>query len=433
MRIVAAIIAFSVLGAGVFFTYEFFDGRRVLVSSDPTYAVTAAEDLLRVLVLLGIALASFVALFIYAVLTTRDAAKRMAYVLSKDMSSSKEQFRKLYDMSPVPYLLIDARGTIDRPNKAALRFFGAGEEVLRGKNFFSVLALPDQPDKLALYKERISRHVSVEQVEVQAMRNTGEVRWVLLSVEDLHTPGEERRGLVTLVDIHDQKELERMKTEFLSLASHQLRAPLANLKWYIDFLLTRRANVITGDVLTYLHKMYRRNEEMIELVNTLLNLSRVEMGRVKVDLEKTELGDTVRSVVEELEPAAKEKQIAIATTIEAVSLETDGKLVRIIIQNLLSNAIRYTPASGQVEVRLRSAPGRGAEVTVTDTGIGIPPEEQAHIFSKLYRAKNAKEMEVNGNGIGLYMCKALAESMGGRIDFTSTMGKGTTFTLTLPS
>ena len=107
-------------------------------------------------------------------------------------------------------------------------------------------------------------------IETQVKLDTGEVRWVLLSIEDISTQGSENSGLVTLVDIHEQKELERVKTEFLSLASHQLRSPLSNLKWYIDFLLKRRRDQMSPEVQEYLQKMYRRNTDMAELVNTLV-------------------------------------------------------------------------------------------------------------------------------------------------------------------
>jgi PAS domain S-box-containing protein len=434
MRIPAAIFAFLLLASSVFFVQQYFSGRYLLITSDPAYAVTSAQEQLNVLMIFGIIAAFFFALFVYTALTSRESAKHLAYFLSRDISASKEQFRKFYDLSPVPYLLIDSQGLIERPNKASLRFFGMTEEMLRGKNLFSFLQIPDHPKKITLYQERLSRHIPVEQGEVQVTRANGVVRWALLSIEDLSTPGDSKhQGLATVVDIHDQKELERIKTEFLSLASHQLRAPLANLKWYMDFLLTRRKEALTGDVLTYLNKMYRRNEDMIDLVNTLLNLSRIEMGRVQVDTGPVDLTPVIRGVTEELESAAKEKEITIHSELpDTFPITTDGKLVRIIIQNLLSNAIRYTPTSGHVEVTLATNAGRGALVQVVDSGIGIPPEEQDRIFSKLYRATNAKAMEVNGNGIGLYMCKALAESMGGSIDFTSSAGAGTTFRLKLP-
>jgi len=250
-------------------------------------------------------------------------------------------------------------------------------------------------------------------------------------VEYIRNPQGDFYALLTLVDIHEQKELDRIKTEFLSLASHQLRAPLANLKWYMDFLLVRRASALNEEITDYLKKMYRRNEDMIDLVNTLLNMSRIEMGRVTVQKESTNVSSLAKSVVEEMGPQAKEKQIQLSADIpEDIVIHTDGRLLRIIMQNLLSNGVRYTPQGGQVTIQIERG-SKKLSIHVRDTGIGIPPEEQGRIFQKMYRAANAKEMEANGNGIGLYMCKALAESMGGNITFTTSLGQGTTFTVEL--
>jgi len=432
MRAFAAILSLLVLIAGVFFVYQYFNVRLGLVAVDPTYATGVVPELLQYLLFAGIAIVVLVALLIYSTLTMRSAARRIAYQISKDISLTKEQFRRFYELSPVPYLLINKHGQMQRPNKAFLRLVGVAEDELRKKDIFTLLSVPDNPEKLAMYREQARRHVAIEQKEVQITRVSGEHRWVLLSIEDLASPGGgEHLSLVTMVDIHEQKELERIKTEFLSLASHQLRAPLANLKWYIDFLLTRRADDINEEVTGYLHKMYQRNEDMIDLVNTLLNMSRVEMGRVKVQKEDTDVITLTKSVIEELAPAAAGKELHIVQeTDEALTFNTDGRLMRIVLQNLLSNAIRYTNTGGTVTVRVH---GSGSKLTleVQDTGVGIPPEEQGKIFAKLYRASNAQAMEANGNGIGLYMCKALVEGMGGTISFNSVIGKGTTFTVEL--
>ncbi len=431
MRLTAAVLALVVLVAGVSVVNTYFMAQIAQVANDPAYAVLVDTQLLHYLLVVGVVAVFLLALLIYALLTTRTAARRIAYQMSKDISITKEQFRHFYELSPVPYFLVDHAGLIQRPNKAALRFLGLAEDQLLGKDLFSFLEIPDHNDKLALYRERVAHKVPIEKKEVQVVRPGGEHRWALLSVEDLQSSGAGHVAMVTLVDIHDQKELERIKTEFLSLASHQLRAPLSNLKWYIDFLLSRRAELLNDEVRSYLGKMYQRNEDMIDLVNTLLNLSRVEMGRIKVEKIATDVNTLVGSVVDELTPAAREKELAVQTELgTAPTFETDSRLLRIILQNLLSNAIRYTPKGGSVQVRVTNS-GTKLALSVTDTGLGIPPEEQDKIFSKMYRATNARQVEVNGNGIGLYMCKALAESMGGTLTFTSELGHGTTFTLTL--
>jgi PAS domain S-box-containing protein len=433
MRLFAAVVAFIVLGAGVFLIYENFSGRATLIESDPVYAVENAQQLLQYLLMALAAVVILFSLLIYVVLSMQKSARRLAYKISSEISFTKEQFRRFYELSPVPYLLTDEKGVIRRPNKASLRFFGEVEEDLRNKNIFEYLTHPEKPEKINRYRERVQRHIPVEQREVQVQKKNGEVRWALLSIENLEEGSEGQTRLVTVVDIHEQKELDRMKTEFLSLASHQLRAPLSNLKWYIDFLLKRRSKELSSEIQGYLQKMYRRNQDMIELVNTLLNLSRIEMGRLQVQKERTDIGGLIESVVEELQPEADDKQLTLDTNLTGeLHFETDPRLVRIIIQNLLSNALRYTPIGGSVFVRAEASQTL-MRIEVKDTGVGIPPEEQSRIFSKLYRATNAKEVEANGNGIGLYMCKSLAEGLGGTISFTSKLNEGTSFVVELPN
>jgi PAS domain S-box-containing protein len=433
MRLLAGFISIAVLSGGVLLTLRYFEGNQTLLQNSPDKAFEVASTLLVYLLISAVVAVLFFAILIYVVLTRRVSARKMAYKMSQDALLSQEQFRKLYELSPVPYIIVTQDGTIERPNTASLRFLGFSYEELVGKNIFAFLSTPDHPDKISIYKEQAGRRVPLEKKEVVMSSPNRPPRWALLSVQDLSGSYGAHKGLATLVDIHEQKELDRIKTEFLSLASHQLRAPLANLKWYIDFLLKRRAESLTQEVTGYLAKMYRRNEDMIELVNTLLNLSRIEMGRVKVEREHVDISVLARSVVEELEPAMQEKGLILNADInDRVELETDGKLIRIVLQNLLSNAIRYTPQGGSIAVRLSPEQG-GVDIEVQDTGIGIPPEEQGHIFQKLYRAANAREMEANGNGIGLYMCKALLEGMNGSIDFTSISGEGTTFKVHLPA
>lgn len=433
VRVFAGGTAFIVLAAGVIFTYQYFQSQYVLVASDPAFAAQIGEQLLEILLVVGVAASVLAALLLYTLLSIRVAATHIAETLTSDLAWSREQFRRFYDLSPVPYLLVTPQGVIDRPNKAALRFFGLTEGTLLGENLFAFLLTPEKEARLDFLREHLKRRMPIEQVEVKARKKNGEIRWTLLSIEDISTPGSGAHlGLVTLVDIHEQKELERIKTEFLSLASHQLRAPLANLKWYIDFLLHRRSEQLTDEIRKYLDQMQARNEDMIDLVNMLLNMSRVEMGRVKVEKAPADLSVVLGSILEEVQPAAVEKQIELSSTIpQSVPTVTDQKLVRIVAQNLLTNAIRYTPENGSVEVTL-GVEQKMVHLMVRDTGVGIPPEEQGKIFSKLYRASNAQQMEANGTGLGLYMSKSLIEAMGGTIGFTTELGKGTTFTVTLP-
>lgn len=432
-RLVAAALSLAILGTATFFIQQYYADRYVLNALNPDAAGAISGELLTVLFVLGIVSAFLFSLLIYVLLSVRVAATTIAHNMTSDLVYSREQFKRFYDMSPVPYVLINKAGLVDRPNKAAVRFFGMKGEELTGENLFAFLSTPDKPEKAGLVKARFERRIPIDQELMMARKRSGEERWVMLSVGDITTPGSSvHTGLVTIVDVHEQKELERIKTEFLSLASHQLRAPLANIKWYIDFLLHRRTEELTDSVREYLARMNDRNEDMIDLVNTLLNMSRIELGRVKVEKEQVDIEKLIHGVEEELKPEAERKHISLTANIPAgITTNTDPRLVRIIVQNLLSNALRYTPEGGSASIAVAQN-GKDISVAVSDTGIGIPPDEQGKIFSKLYRASNAKKVEVNGNGIGLYMCKALSESLGGSLAFTTELNKGTTFTLTIP-
>lgn len=434
MRFLASIISFSVLFGSVYTLLSYFERVKILAQTSPEQGVAYAEQTLDAILIIGIVGSLCAALFVYMLFTVRSSAKRIAAKMTRDLTISYTQFERFYELSPMPYLLIDRNGVIRQPNKAAQRFWKKTTGDVAGENIFERLKDPEDKKPLVSMKERVRRGVPVEREEMQFSFDTGEVRWVMVSVERLDVRGTKQSlALVTLVDIHEQKELERIKTEFLSLASHQLRTPLANLKWQIDFLLTRKKDELTDTVRDYLQKMFRRNEDMIDLVNTLLNLSRIEMGRVKVEKEQADIAEVLRGVTEELEQQAQSKHITITSTLpEKHEIYTDKRLVRIIAQNLLANAIRYTTEGGTATLSLGRHAG-ATTLTVADTGVGIPPEEQGKIFSKMYRATNAQQMEANGNGIGLYMCKALTEAMGGTISFESELGKGTVFTITLPN
>lgn len=171
---------------------------------------------------------------------------------------------------------------------------------------------------------------------------------------------------------------------------------------------------------------------MNELVHTLLNVSRLEMGTLPVTYEPTDMAKLCDSVLEEITPEAQATGVTLTKDYGTVlSFSTDPKLLRIVIQNLVSNGVKYTPSGGSVTLRLAQR-GRNLSVTVSDTGLGIPPEARDKIFTKLYRADNARQKVPTGNGLGLYMSKAIVETLGGTISFTSETGKGTVFTITLP-
>lgn len=236
-------------------------------------------------------------------------------------------------------------------------------------------------------------------------------------------------------DITKEKEIDSAKTEFVSLASHQLRTPLSAINWYTEMLLSEDAGAITDMQREYLGEVSRGSRRMVELVNALLNVSRIELGTFAVQPEPTDVVELARDVINELKSKILEKKLHIeeAYVENLPKMMVDPKLTRIVFQNLLTNAVKYTPEEGKISISIAmSADETMFTIAVSDTGYGIPKEDQSRIFTKLFRASNIREKETDGTGLGLYIIKSIVEHSGGTVTFESEEGKGTTFTLTLP-
>ena len=236
-------------------------------------------------------------------------------------------------------------------------------------------------------------------------------------------------------DITKEKEIDSAKTEFVSLASHQLRTPLSAINWYTEMLLSEDAGAITDMQREYLGEVSRGSRRMVELVNALLNVSRIELGTFAVQPEPTDVVELARDVINELKSKILEKKLRIEEVYaeNLPKMMVDPKLTRIVFQNLLTNAVKYTPEEGKISISIAmSADKTMFTIAVSDTGYGIPKEDQSRIFTKLFRASNIREKETDGTGLGLYIIKSIVEHSGGTVTFESEEGKGTTFTLTLP-
>lgn len=240
-------------------------------------------------------------------------------------------------------------------------------------------------------------------------------------------------AIVVFRDMTREMEIDKQKTEFVSLASHQLRTPLSAIRWYSESVLNEKFGELNEKQKKYLQEIYDSNLRMIELVSALLNVSRIEMGVFAVEPEEVDLWKMFEGVVNELIPAMEEKGIRFTKDYESVprSFYADKNLMRIVFQNLLSNAVKYTPISGRVSVSVRQI-GESLRIEVSDNGYGIPEKEQPKMFSKLFRADNVKTKNVKGTGLGLYIIKSVVEKSGGKIWFESTENEGSTFYVELP-
>jgi len=234
-------------------------------------------------------------------------------------------------------------------------------------------------------------------------------------------------------DITKEKEIDQAKSEFVSLASHQLRTPLSTVNWYAEMLLAGDAGKMNAEQKKYLGEIYDSNNRMIDLVNTLLNVSRIEMGTFKVKPEPIKINEVIESLLSELSVQTSQHKLIIEKKFdkEIPTINADPSLIRIIIQNILSNAVKYTPDGGNILARVTRRP-HDIMIEIKDSGYGIPKKQQDKIFNKMFRAENVKDKITDGNGLGLYSTKAIVEQSGGKIWFESEENKGTSFFVTIP-
>jgi signal transduction histidine kinase len=226
-------------------------------------------------------------------------------------------------------------------------------------------------------------------------------------------------------------ELDRQKDDLIHIVSHQLAAPVTATKFYLETMLDD-GDKLGPEVKDGLTTLQSLNADLSDLVDMILDVARIQLGRMKSEPLPLDLKEFFGEVLAVIEPRAKGKPVELRVEMPEVFPEAklDRRLTRITVENLLTNAVKYTPVNGRVDLRV-TAQGGTLTVVVADTGCGIPKSEQDKIFGKQYRASNVRNT-IEGNGFGLFAAKGAVESQGGTIGFTSAEGKGTTFTITLP-
>lgn len=257
--------------------------------------------------------------------------------------------------------------------------------------------------------------------------------------------GEEKQmiGVAMLIeDITKQEEIEKAKSDFVIMASHQLRTPITIMKWNIDLIKKKVAENPDKAEMSHVEAIEEGVERTNQLVESLLDISKIDAGNLMLNPKPVVLPTFVHDVLTQLEKEISHKQLQISEKYEdgLPSVMLDLNLFRTVLQNLLTNSIKYTPEGGSIEVEAKYMGGLevsdngepSAVISVTDTGVGIPAKDQSKIFTKLYRADNVKLLQAGGTGLGLYATKAIVEMMGGKIWFKSEENKGTTFYVSVP-
>lgn len=365
------------------------------------------------------------------------------------------------------FIILDGERRIACINAEAERILGLSTHEVEGCVFGEIALAEDETGKAVMEEEEFIFRVledAKKEHNKQVHESTGPKRHEFSSLQNRHyhwryvyvVPRTGRRflaaitvapvilqreeipdtkklfAIVILKNISENVEIEKAKNKFISLASHQMRTPLSIVTLYTAMLIS--GNSSGKERIKYLRQIDTGNKRLIKLVDMILDVSRLDLGTFMPVYETVHFGDIVADVMKIIKPISQSRGVALKAKIDPMipaSLRADSRFLRIIVQNILENAVLYTPKGGSVSL-VAEDEGGVLHINVSDTGYGIPEDQQSKVFTRMFRADNIREKVHDGCGLGLHLVKAAVEKLGGSIRFSSKENQGTEFSVILP-
>ncbi len=407
-----------------------------------------SENLLEVAAL---TLSGILTVFIIVVLKANRKLRKKEKELEKQYEKVEEQYQTLLNIkedvragkkfelgvesASDQIVITDPEGIILYANPAVKEISGFDPQMILGKKAGSKRLWGGQMDP-EFYKN-FWQTIKVEKKSFKGTFENKKKDGTKYYAQTTVSPVLNRSGGVKFFvgierDITKEKKVEKMKDEFISLASHQLRTPLSAIRWYLEMLFDGDAGKLTDEQEKYATNVYESNQRMINLVNALLNVSKIETGKIAIKPKPTNIVKLVDQILEELnsEIESKNQKVIFSANQNIPPIELDPKLIRNVYSNLIINASKYSPPASTLEIFI-SKNNEEVISQISDHGYGIPEEEHKRVFQKFFRAHNAVKAEPSGTGLGLYLSKTIVETFGGKIWFESNK-EGTTFWFTIP-
>lgn len=342
--------------------------------------------------------------------------------------------RAVLDATPDGICLTDVKGQIRLANAPMLELAVELGLPMEGTVHERLLAAADRmtdPEAYRAGMAEIAAHPQREFRQEYELADSG--RCYLGYVAPVLDSGGGLLGRIFMLrEVTAERESDRLKDELVATVSHELRTPLTSIIGYLELVLNESDDDLSDEQRRFLEIVDRNARRLLAVVGDLLFVAQVEAGRLTLDLEPLDPAVLVAESVEAARPLAEAKEIELVPLADQ-GLRVNGDRLRLnqLLANLVSNAVKFTAPGGEVEVRARERAGR-AVLEVSDTGMGIPEDEQERLFERFFRSSSAASHAIQGTGLGLVICKAIAEAHGGSITFASMEGKGTTFSVALP-
>jgi len=371
---------------------------------------------------------------------TESLDKSFKEIQEEKRKSEEEKNRTLTILSNFtdPVIVLDKNNQISLFNEPAKEFLGLKSTDINRK------VSPKNNYSLENFKDIIKTEFASEKIEggtgnkimVEEINLKHKGKDLTYKVTTVKITGQRKKhiGIMKIFyDLTREKNIDKMKSDFISIAAHQLRTPLSAVKWAIGMVLDGDAGKINIEQENFLSKGFVSNERMIALVNDLLNVSRIEEGKLKYNFEKTDFQEIISKTVKTVGNSLDKKNIKLTLkgTRNIPEVLADKEKMTLALQNLLDNAVKYTPEKGKV-ILSTTQKGDFLEISVKDNGVGIPEKDKPKMFSKFFRASNVLKLDTDGTGLGLFIIKTIIESHGGTIRLESAEGKGTEVTFTIP-
>ncbi len=332
-------------------------------------------------------------------------------------------------------LVVDNNGVIINANNAICEMLDyCDKKTIAGQLTLALLKAIDEKGNpinshnAALFKS-INQGKKINNAVRQFIKKDGSRFWASITTTPIIKENGATLGAIIVIrDITEEKKQEEYHTDFAHIASHNLRTPLGNASWATEYILTEKSGKLNNEQKDYLSDVYQTLKNMNRLVNDLLNVSRLQNKKIKPLTKKVSFKQIIKKVIDDSKFYAKAQNVKIKTITgpKQLYIKIDENHLRSIIQNVIENAIRYSFPKTIITIQVEQKNSH-LLFSCTDTGIGIPPDQQSFIFAKFFRAKNAVNKIGDGTGLGMYITRELVELNRGKIWFDSIPGKKTTF------